>query len=160
MTRISPTAKQNSRSLRQEMTDAEKTLWRHLRMRQMGGYKFRRQHPLGRYILDFVCLEANLVIEIDGGQHAERQNADACRSTWLEERGFRIVRFWNNEVLKDIENVKAAIWNALDLNDQPPSQPSRTHPHPNLPLEGEGTIALSPSGGELERGLQGEGVVV
>lgn len=131
MTRINQTAKKNSRSLRRELTDAEQLLWRHLRMRQMGGCKFRRQHPLGRYILDFVCLEAALVVEVDGGQHAENEEQDLLRTMFLSQQGLHVLRFWNNDVLKDIESVKQVIWNALGkVSTEPPSQPS--------PLKGEG----------------------
>lgn len=124
-TRISPAAKLNSRSLRKQMTDAERKLWRHLRMGQVGGFKFRRQHPLGMYILDFVCLEAGLVVEVDGGQHAENAEQDKDRTDWLERQGLRVLRFWNNDVLRDIEGVKEAIWQALGkAGAEPPSQPS------------------------------------
>ncbi len=95
------------------MSEAEKHLWRCLRLRQMEGYKFRRQHPVGRYILDFVCLEAGLVIELDGGQHSEQQGYDEVRSEWLQQQGLRVIRFWNHEVLTNIEGVKAAIYQAL-----------------------------------------------
>lgn len=105
------------------MTDAEKLLWRHLRMEQFGGYKFRRQHPLGNYIADFVCLEAVLVLEVDGGQHAESADNDEIRTQWLEAKGLHVMRFWNNEVLNNIEGVKLVIWNYLS-KFQPPSQPS------------------------------------
>jgi very-short-patch-repair endonuclease len=130
VTRFNSTTKQNSRRLRREMTDAERRLWQNIRERQMGGHKFRRQHPAGRYVLDFVCLEARLVIEVDGGQHGERVEEDRLRSQWLEARGFRVVRFWNHEVLNHLEEVKAVIWRALSLGTQPPSQPS--------PCQGEG----------------------
>jgi very-short-patch-repair endonuclease len=128
-TRMRMVTKQNSRSLRREMTGAEKLLWRHLRMRQFEGYKFRRQHPLGNYIADFVCLEAMLVLEVDGGQHAESADNDAARTQWLEAKGLHVIRFWNNEVLNNIDGVKIAIWNYLSKL-QPPSQPS--------PCQGEG----------------------
>jgi len=128
-TRIRAATKQHSRSLRREMTDAEKLLWRHLRMKQFEGYKFRRQHPIGKYILDFVCLEAALVLEVDGGQHAESADNDAIRTRWLEEKGLHVMRFWNNEVLSNIEGVKLVIWNYLSKL-LPPSQPS--------PCKGEG----------------------
>jgi len=128
-TRMKAATKQNSRSLRREMTDAEKLLWRHLRMEQFGGHKFRRQHPLGNFIVDFVCLEAALVLEVDGGQHADHSDSDAIRTQWLETKGFRVMRFWNNEVLGNIEGVKLVIWNYLS-GIQPPSQPS--------PCQGEG----------------------
>ncbi len=129
MTRLSATTKQNSRNLRREMTDAEKLLWRHLRMKQFEGHKFRRQYPLGNYIVDFVCLEAALILEVDGGQHADNSASDDIRTQWLEGKGFRVMRFWNNDVLKNIEEVKLAVWNYLS-KFQPPSQPS--------PCQGEG----------------------
>ena len=110
------------RTLRNNMTDAEQRLWRHLRRGQMGGFKFRRQHPFGDYILDFVCLEANLVIELDGGQHVSRREKDRYRTLFLERPGFQVLRFWNHEVLHELECVKAAIWQALHI--PPPSQPS------------------------------------
>ncbi|OFZ67686.1 MAG: hypothetical protein A2V79_01750 [Betaproteobacteria bacterium RBG_16_56_24] len=103
------------------MTDTEKLLWRHLRMEQLSGYKFRRQHPIGNYIVDFVCLEAALVLEVDGGQHAESADNDAIRTKWLEAKGLHVMRFWNNEVLNNIEGVKLVIWNYLSKL-QPPSQ--------------------------------------
>ncbi|MDO8292437.1 MAG: endonuclease domain-containing protein [Gallionella sp.] len=129
LTRIKATTKQNSRNLRREMTDAEKLLWRHLRMEQFEGHKFRRQHPIGNYIVDFVCLEAALVLEVDGGQHADNLDSDDIRTRWLEGKGFRVMRFWNNEVLSNIEGVKLVVWNYLS-GVQPPSQPS--------PCQGEG----------------------
>ena len=105
------------RELRKNPTEAERFLWKHIRLRQLGGYKFRRQQPLGPYIVDFVCLEKRLVIEVDGGQHSERVKYDAQRSTWLEAQGFRILRFWNSEVLRDVEAVRKVIWEAL--GDEP-----------------------------------------
>ena len=110
------------RVLRKNMTEAEHMLWRDLRRGQIDGYKFRRQHPFGDYILDFVCLEAKLVIELDGSQHAEFQEKDGCRTADLERAGFKVLRFWNNEVLHELEVVKESIWQALQT--PPPSQPS------------------------------------
>src|SRR5919108_1670960 len=130
LTRISAEAKQRSRQLRRSMTEAERQLWRHLRERQMEDYKFRRQHPLGDYVVDFICLDAGLVIEVDGGQHMERSDYDWVRTRWLEEQGFRVLRFWNHEVLHQLEEVKAVIWRALHGESQPPSPPS--------PCQGEG----------------------
>ncbi len=95
------------------MTDAEKRLWSRLRQRQLGGHKFRRQCPLGRYIVDFVCLDAFLVVEVDGGQHAEAKEYDAKRSAWLQSQGFHVLRFWNNDVLKHTEAVTQVIYNQL-----------------------------------------------
>jgi very-short-patch-repair endonuclease len=117
-------------ALRNNMSDAEQALWRHLRDRQLSGLKFRRQHPFGDYILDFVCLENKLVIEVDGGQHRERAVYDENRTKKLQTAGFRVLRFWNNEVLKEMESVKEKIWLVV--------QQLQTHPHPNPPLEGEG----------------------
>lgn len=122
--RIHPVTKQRSRQLRRNMTDAERLLWRSLRKEQAGGYKFRRQYPHGRFILDFVCLDAKLIIEVDGGQHSEQAEYDQARVAWLEEQGFRVLRFWNNDVLNNTEAVKQAIWQALLSDRQPPSPPS------------------------------------
>lgn len=96
------------------MTDAERLPWRHLRQRQVAGQKFRRQHPMGNYIVDFACLEASLIVEVDGGQHADRQEYDRERTAWLEGRGFRVLRFWNNEVLTNIEGGREVIWREVD----------------------------------------------
>jgi very-short-patch-repair endonuclease len=85
----------------------------HLRLRQIGGYKFRRQRPIGPYIVDFVCLEKHVVVEIDGGQHRQRRLYDARRDGWLKGKGFTVLRFWDDEVLKQVENVKQAIWEAI-----------------------------------------------
>ena len=103
----------SARNLRNNPTEAERALWRHIRLRQMDGRKFRRQQPMGRYIVDFVCLEEKVIIEIDGGQHAGQATSDADRTGWLEARGFRVLRFWNHEVLGNIEGVKEAIRSAL-----------------------------------------------
>lgn len=130
LTRIQPALKKRSRALRKAMSEAEKRLWMHLRRGQLKGCRFRRQHPYGFYVLDFVCLEAKLVIEVDGGQHLQQMDRDARRTAWLEQRGFRILRFWNHEVVSEIEAVKAVIEHALHLDAQPPSPPS--------PSEGEG----------------------
>src|SRR5262249_49556234 len=102
-----------ARKLRNNPTDAELALWRQLRLRQFGGYKFRRQQSLGPYIVDFVCLEKRLVVEVDGGQHNEHAVYDAKRSAWLEAQGFHVLRFWNHEVLQQIEAVKETIARAL-----------------------------------------------
>jgi adenine-specific DNA-methyltransferase len=118
------------RTLRKEMTDAEQVLWRVLRGRQLSGLKFRRQHPFGDYILDFVCLENLLVIEVDGGQHEEQAEYDEVRTHQLHKAGFHVLRFWNNEVLKEIEAVKEKIWMVV--------RGLQPHPHPGPPLEGEG----------------------
>ena len=103
-----------AKKLRRNMTDAERLLWQHLRNRDLGGYKFRRQRPIGPYIVDFVCLEKKLVVEVDGGQHAGQLELDAKRSGYLEDKGYRILRFWNNEVLKATESVLTVILSSLD----------------------------------------------
>jgi very-short-patch-repair endonuclease len=124
------------RTLRNKMSDAEQTLWHLLRCRQISGLKFRRQHPFGDYILDFVCLERKLVIEVDGGQHGQQAGYGENRTQKLQAAGFRVLRFWNNEVLKEIESVKEKIWLA--------AQELQFHPPPNLPLEGGGVEEKSP----------------
>ena len=110
------------RVLRNNMTDAEQQLWRHIRRGQIEGFKFRRQHLFRDYILDFVCPEAKLVIEVDGGQHAAHQEIDAYRTAALEAAGYHVLRFWNHEVLHEMEVVKEVIW--LALHTPPPSQSS------------------------------------
>ena len=101
------------RTLRKNLTEAEQTLWRHLRLRQIGGYKFRRQQPIGRYVVDFICFEKRLIIEVDGGQHSEHVVYDSKRNTWLEKQGFSVLRFWDNQVLKETEAVKEVIMGGL-----------------------------------------------
>ena len=124
------------------MTHAERALWCVLRSRQVSGIKFRRQHPFGNYILDFVSHEIKLVIEIDGGQHGKQAEYDDIRTSELQAAGFQVFRFWNNEVLQDIEAVKEKIWIIVQerlLRKQAEGQMrQQTHPHPNPPLEGEG----------------------
>ena len=116
-----------ARELRNNATDAERALWRQLRLWQLEGYKFRRQQPLGRFIVDFVCLEKRVVIELDGGQHAEQKEYDAERDAWLRAEGFRVLRFWNNEVLKSIEVIKEEILKTLKSTPylNPPPQGGR-----------------------------------
>src|SRR5271168_1773794 len=95
----------HARRLRSDATDAERKLWYRIRQRQLGGIRFRRQVPIGPYIVDFACIERQLIIEVDDGQHDAEQVADARRTAWLEARGWRVVRFWNNEVPGNIEGV-------------------------------------------------------
>ena len=97
---------QNARQLRKNMTDAERALWRLLRQRQVNGLRFRRQVPIDHYIVDFACLEARLVIEVDGGQPFESQ-ADKTRDAYLRSQGFRVLRFWNNDVLSNQDGVSS-----------------------------------------------------
>ena len=104
-----------ARELRQEQTNAEKALWMRLRSRQLQGVKFRRQQPIGPYIVDFASFERKLIIEIDGGQHSEEtiKERDEKRTIGLKERDYRIIRFWNNEVLTNLEGVLERIREAL-----------------------------------------------
>ena len=112
---------QRARRLRKQSTDAERALWRHLRNRHLGGYKFRRQAPIGSYIVDFLCLERKLVIELDGGQHQLRAGLDRERTKRLESQGYRVVRFWNNQVLRETAAVLEAIVQALERETEDPS---------------------------------------
>ena len=99
--------------LRQDQTDAEAKLWTRLRCGKLEGLKFRRQFPVGQFIADFCCPQRRLIIELDGGQHAEQPSADEWRSRVLSERGYRVVRFWNNEVLTDMDSVLEQILGVL-----------------------------------------------
>ena len=100
---------QNARDLRRHSTDAERLLWRHLRDGQLDGCKFRRQEQIGRFIADFVCYEKALIIEADGGQHAVEKEKDDERTNWLSSQGFIVLRFWNNEILSNIDGVLEVI---------------------------------------------------
>jgi very-short-patch-repair endonuclease len=114
-----------ARTLREAMTDAERALWYQLRAKRLLGWKFRRQQPIGNYIVDFVCFEAGMVIELDGGQHLEQAEADAQRTAWLESQGFRVLRFWNDAVLKQTEAVLEEILRNLPLSPTPLPQGER-----------------------------------
>ncbi|MDP3260080.1 MAG: endonuclease domain-containing protein [Thermodesulfovibrionales bacterium] len=98
-----------AKNLRKRLTDAEKLLWFHLKTRQVEELKFRRQEPIGRYIVDFVCYERGIVIEVDGSQHAIEKEKDEERDNWLKREGFNVLRFWNNEVLKNTKGVLEVI---------------------------------------------------
>ena len=100
---------QTAKKLRKESTHAERLLWRHLRTKQLEGYKFRRQEPIGNYIVDFVCFEKRVIIEVDGSQHQTEKGKDRKRDQWLKRQGFRVLRFWNNEVLNNLEGVYKVI---------------------------------------------------
>src|SRR6185312_111986 len=113
-----------ARRLRRDATDAEQLLWRALREGGMP-WRFRRQHPIGRYIADLACAARKLVIEVDGGQHSAQTEADSARSAALARQGYRVIRFWNNEVLGNIEGVLATIQSALA---QPPPHPDPLRP--------------------------------
>ena len=112
-----------ARRLRKRSTDTEQYLWRQLRDRQIEGFKFRRQHPIGRYIVDFVNLEKKVVVELDGGQHA-LDPGDRMRDEWLQTEGYKVLRYWDNQVFGNLEGVLETIRDAL-LTPHPNPPPSR-----------------------------------
>jgi very-short-patch-repair endonuclease len=122
-----------ARLLRGRLTDAERKLWHALRDRRFAGAKFRRQVPVGPYVTDFLCYEARLVIEVDGGQHAESAR-DRRRDRWFAENAFRVLRFWNNDVHSNLEGVLMVIVDALRATPHP-ARAARGHPSP---ARGEG----------------------
>ncbi len=120
--RAPESVRSQARVLRQRMTPAESALWQRLRNRRLHGLKFRRQHPIGRAIVDFYCAEKRLVIEVDGGIHETQREHDAAREAYLRERGYRVLRFHNHDVLENIEVVLERIWQAaLTPNPSPAS---------------------------------------
>jgi very-short-patch-repair endonuclease len=128
----------NAQALRASLTDAERKLWGALRARRLADAKFRRQVPIGAYVADFLCHEARLVVEVDGGQHAE-SSRDQRRDRWFREQGFRVLRFWNNEVLGNLEGVLTVI--AAELSGAPPHPARATRGRPSPP-RGEGSERL------------------
>lgn len=112
----------NARALRSEATDAERKLWQHLRARQLHGFKFRRQLPIAGYIADFACVEARLVIELDGGQHLAQQDYDLERTRKLGINGYRVLRFWNDDVLLRTEAVLDEVCRQFLPHPSPPLQ--------------------------------------
>ena len=119
--------KSRARKLRENQTDVENKLWSELRGRQLSGVKFRRQHPIGPFIVDFCCVERGLVVELDGGQHVDRSAADERRTRVLKRLGYRVLRFWDNEVLSNLDGVLERVSEVLE------------DPHPDLlPLRGRG----------------------
>ncbi len=127
-----------ARELRGASTDAERLLWKHIRNRQLEGLKFRRQVPLLGFYADFYCESANLVVELDGGQHAVQSGWDSNRMDVLQAAGIHVLRFWNNEVLENIDGVLSEIVRVAKAS----SSPEAITPHPvPLPM-GEGTLVL------------------
>ncbi len=120
-----------ARKLRRSSTDVERKLWHRIRDKQIEEFRFRRQRPIEKYIVDFICLEAQLIVELDAGQHAENVAHDQKRSAFLHERGYRVLRFWNSEVIENIEGVLERLREVLLL--------TRLDPTLTLPLVGEGT---------------------
>ncbi len=104
----------HARQLRKTSTPAEQRLWNRLRRNQIGGHHFRRQVPIGPYVADFVCVLKKLVVEVDGSQHVDQVQEDAVRTRYLERRGYRVLRFWNNAVLTETDSVVEAIFIALE----------------------------------------------
>jgi very-short-patch-repair endonuclease len=117
-----------AKRLRSNMTDAERRLWYRLRAHRFDGYKFKRQVPIGRYVVDFACLRRKLIIEVDGGQHADNPR-DAVRDRYLASEGFRILRFWNNDVLRNTNGVLEVILSAVATAPLP-ARPSAEPPSP------------------------------
>lgn len=105
-------------SLRKRMTHAEKLLWYRLRNRRLDNYKFRRQVPIGPYIADFLCMSVRLIVEVDGGQHMLRAAQDHDRTLELENEGYRVVRFWNNDILENMDGVLETLTLALSLRER------------------------------------------
>ena len=122
-----------ARELRTNSTDAERRLWQKLKRRQIAGLKFRRQQPIGPYIVDFACMECRLVVEVDGGQHSEQAPRDEKRSQWLEAQGYRVLRFWNNDVLAKTEAVAQSVFDVVATRVRPPTS--------ILPRKGGGRIS-------------------
>jgi very-short-patch-repair endonuclease len=119
-----PCAKALAKSLRRSLTEAERKLWWGLRHRGVEGFRFRRQHPIGPCVADFCCLEARLVVEVDGSQHADTQRAhDEHRTQWLESQGFKVMRFWNWEVVDDPRYVCGFVLDALNERVSEKSKP-------------------------------------
>jgi very-short-patch-repair endonuclease len=133
--------RETARRLRKNSTYAEIKLWRHLRQLPTLGSHFRRQVPVGPYVADFACMAVKLLIEVDGSQHGEAENAnrDEARTRWLQAEGYRVIRFWNNEIANNIDGVMDAIYAAihgvsdaepLHLKHQRRSSPRGVHPTP------------------------------
>ena len=116
-----------ARRLRLDQTDAERVLWLRLRDRRLGGWKFRRKFPIDRFIVDFFCADAHLIVELDGGQHAIKSEADANRTRILEAMGYLVLRFWNNDVMRNIDGVLEEVLAAIK---RPRSEPPHPHPLP------------------------------
>jgi very-short-patch-repair endonuclease len=112
---------ENAKALRHAQTDAEQKLWYHLRAHRFMGLKFKRQKPVGRYVVDFICIEKRLIIELDGGQHCEAAEYDRERDTFLLGEGYIVLRFWNNELLHEMESVLERIRLTLSPGPSPTS---------------------------------------
>ena len=134
VTGYTPDTLDKAQSLRRQLTDAERKLWSVLRNRQLAGAKFRRQQPIGPFIADFVCQEHRLIVEADGGQHAD-YGGDDPRSAFLEGKGYRLLRFWNNDILGNLDGVAEVI--AMAVSSPHPARAAHESPSPS---RGEGSI--------------------
>jgi very-short-patch-repair endonuclease len=139
--RLNPIA----RTLRKRSTNTEARLWRYLRDKRIDGFKFRRQHPIGRYVVDFVCLEKRLIVEADGGQHneSEKKAKDRERDEWLRNEGYKVLRFWDNEVFENLEGVLERIRETLLI---PLTLPSPPEGRGNKTTPNHGPFSLAPPG--------------
>lgn len=115
----------SARYLRQSQTEPEQKLWYYLRARRLENLKFRRQYPLGRYIVDFICVEKRIIIELDGGQHQENVAYDQKRDSWLRSEGYEVLRFWNNELIENLSGVLEVIRMRAVANPHPSPLPHR-----------------------------------
>jgi very-short-patch-repair endonuclease len=152
-----------ARELRKNLTDTERWLWGRLRGKQFGDFKFRKQAPIGRFVVDFVCFERKLVVELDGDQHARIVEEDNSRTQWLNSQGFRVIRFWNHEVFEDVDMVMETIWLGLQTpprlslphEENPPTFPSHTRGEGKNSVSSHGLCRRSRAecGRRLEAGL-------
>ena len=138
-----------ARRLRRDGTDVERRLWQHLRNGQLGSAKFRRQSPAGRYVLDFYCPALALAVELDGGQHAEARTRDRERDKWLKQKGVTVLRFWNSDVVENLDGVLEVIAAKIgELSSAAASSHPRWRagltPTPTLPLAGGGSAPPGP----------------
>ena len=113
----------NAKTLRSQQTDAEQQLWHQLRAHRFMGLKFKRQKPIGQYMVDFICIEYRLILEVDGGQHIDRMEYDDERTAWLKSEGFMVLRFWNHEVLQKMEGVLERVRQAVAPSPPAPLPP-------------------------------------
>jgi len=159
-TSLTPTLRLRAKSMRTNATEAEALMWKLLRDRRLVGFKFRRQLPIGRFIVDFVCPSAMLIVELDGSQHAEDKR-DLIRDAWLTSRGYRVLRVWNSDLFTDRTSVLDAIWHALHPAPHPPfghplpqgerGDVARSRPSLPSPLEGEGASRSEAGEGQFSR---------
>lgn len=115
--RTTPKTFARAKQLHREMTEPEARLWSHLRAHRMGAVHFRNQHAIGNYIVDFCAPRKKLIIELDGSQHLEQEEYDAERTEFLKSRGYKVLRFWNNNIMNDIDSVLNVIWDTLNENN-------------------------------------------